>query len=181
MLLSTHRLCKEYRRGTTTCAVVNAVDFCLDAGDFISIVGRSGSGKTTFISMIAGLLAPTSGTILLDGVDLSGLDDEKMSAVRNAGISYIPQGFSLLPTLTAVDNIRLPLFLGAQKATADAGLEQAEELMEKNRNTPPAGRLPAKPVPGGNAQGGHCPCLAVQTTAAHCRRTDKRSGHADLC
>lgn len=122
MLLSTHRLCKEYRRGTTTCAVVNAVDFCLDAGDFVSIVGRSGSGKTTFISMIAGLLAPTSGTILLDGVDLFSLDDEKMSAVRNAVISYIPQGFSLLPTLTAVDNIRLPLFLGAQKATANAGL-----------------------------------------------------------
>lgn len=131
MLLSTRKLCKEYQRGATTCAVVNGVDFCMDEGEVVCIAGRSGSGKTTFISMLAGHLVPTSGDILLDGVALTGLDDKQLSAVRHTVISYIPQGLSLLPTLTAVDNIRLPLFLGSKPAAADAGVTQAEELMEK--------------------------------------------------
>ena len=123
-LLTAANLRREYTRGRERFAAVDNVSLSIAKGEFVCIMGRSGSGKTTLISMLAGLISPTDGSIALNGVDMAGLDDEALSRLRNAVIGYIPQGNSLLPNLTALDNCRLPFYLGdrpgdcAEKAMA---------------------------------------------------------------
>ena len=97
--------------------------------DFITIMGKSGSGKTTLLNMIAGLLTPTQGKITINGTNLFELDDKQVSAFRNQNIGYIPQGSSLLPNLTALENIRLPFYL--TKRENQSSLNYALELLEK--------------------------------------------------
>lgn len=116
MLLTVTGLRREYIRAGKPFAAVDTVTFAMDYGESVSIVGRSGSGKTTFISMVAGLISPTDGDITMDGNNLLALDDAAASRLRNSVIGYIPQGASLLPSLTAFDNVRLPLYLGGNRS-----------------------------------------------------------------
>jgi ABC-type lipoprotein export system ATPase subunit len=115
MLLEIKELRKEYRRGGRLFAAVDGVDLSIARGDFVSIVGRSGSGKSTLLNMIAGLLAPTSGSIFLDGTDLRTLKDREMSGFRNSRLGYVPQGTSALSNLTVFDNVRLPYYLAKRQ------------------------------------------------------------------
>ena len=87
------------------------VNLSVSEGDFIRIIGRSGSGKSTLLNMIAGLLEPTKGQILLDNKDITSLSDEEVSIYRNTDIGYIMQGKSLLKNLTVLDNVLLPYYL----------------------------------------------------------------------
>lgn len=128
-LLSVAGLRREYVRAGKSFAAVDNVTFAMDYGESVSIIGRSGSGKTTFISMIAGLISPTDGEIILDGSNIPALDDTAASRLRNSVIGYIPQGASLLPSLTALDNVRLPLYLAdGKRPSGDDAL--ALELLE---------------------------------------------------
>ena len=110
-LLSVTGLRREYVRAGKAFAAVDNAAFFLEPGGSVSIIGRSGSGKTTLLGMVAGLITPTSGQVVLDGHDLSTLDDAAASRLRNLVIGYVPQGASLLPALNALDNVRLPLYL----------------------------------------------------------------------
>ena len=129
MLLDVKNLRKDYQRGSQHFSAVNNVSFSMARTDFISIMGKSGSGKTTLLNMIAGLLTPTQGKITINGTNLFELDDKQVSAFRNQNIGYIPQGSSLLPNLTALENIRLPFYL--TKRENQSSLNYALDLLEK--------------------------------------------------
>ena len=109
-LLTVIDLEKTYDRAGIPFKAVDKASLAVGAGEVVGVVGRSGSGKTTFLNMIAGLLKPTSGTITLDGTDILALGDAKMSELRNRCIGFVPQGQSLLPNLTVFDNVRLPYY-----------------------------------------------------------------------
>ncbi|OCG25133.1 hypothetical protein A9G45_07590 [Gilliamella sp. HK2] len=129
MLLNVKNLRKDYYRGQQTFSAVNNVSFSMKKNDFICIMGKSGSGKTTLLNMIAGLLTPTQGKITINETNLFELNDQQVSAFRNQHIGYIPQGSSLLPNLTALDNIRLPFYL--TKRSNDNSLSYAQSLLKK--------------------------------------------------
>jgi ABC-type lipoprotein export system ATPase subunit len=129
MLLNVKNLRKDYYRGQQTFSAVNNVSFSMKKNDFICIMGKSGSGKTTLLNMIAGLLTPTQGKITVNETNLFELNDQQVSAFRNQHIGYIPQGCSLLPNLTALDNIRLPFYL--TKRSNDNSLSYAQSLLKK--------------------------------------------------
>ena len=129
MLLDVKNLRKDYQRGSQHFSAVNNVSFSMAQTDFITIMGKSGSGKTTLLNMIAGLLTPTQGKITINGTNLFELDDKQVSAFRNQNIGYIPQGSSLLPNLTALENIRLQFYL--TKRENQSSLNYALELLEK--------------------------------------------------
>lgn len=109
---------------------VDNVDLSVMPGDFVSIIGRSGSGKSTMLNMIVGLLRPTSGRVLINGADLWSMNDENMAKVRNLKIGYVPQGLSLLSNLTILDNVRLPFYLYKREGN---DIELAMNLLEEMR------------------------------------------------
>ena len=129
MLVELSQVRKIYRQGTgAIVAAVNGVDLTVQPGEFLSVVGRSGSGKTTLLNLIGGLLEPTSGKVLLDGIDLWTLNDRQLSAVRNSGVGFIFQFASLLPNLPVLDNVRLPHFLGRRRGD---GIQRARMLLNE--------------------------------------------------
>ena len=129
-LLRLEQLCRTYARGRQPVVAVDNVSLTMQQGDFTCIMGRSGSGKTTLAGMIAGLITPTSGCVVFCGNDLAEYTDNQLAAMRNTQIGYIPQGASLLPHLTALDNVRLPYFLG-KRTGLDTSITRAMELLEK--------------------------------------------------
>jgi putative ABC transport system ATP-binding protein len=124
--LEVKELSKEYKRDNRPFLAVENVNLEVFDGDFIGIIGRSGSGKSTLLNLIAGLLLPTSGEILIDGDNAVSSSDEKASLVRNTLIGYIPQGQSLLANLTVFDNVRLPFYLSKREGNPD---DTARELL----------------------------------------------------
>lgn len=132
MLLDVKNVRKQYQRDTLFAAVDN-VSFSLQLGDFACIMGRSGSGKTTLLNMIAGIITPTQGRIVLQDTDMSMLDDKQVSQFRNQMIGYVPQGSSLLANLTALENICLPYFFypdTQQQMHTEFCLTRAKQLMQ---------------------------------------------------
>jgi putative ABC transport system ATP-binding protein len=110
-MLEAVRLTKEYQSGEQRLAVLRDVSFTVPDGAFVAIVGPSGSGKTTLLGLLAGLDVPTSGTVLLDGSDLSRLSEDKRAQLRGAKVGFVFQSFQLIPTLTALENVQVPLEL----------------------------------------------------------------------
>ncbi len=99
---------KHYQQGSEVVKAVDDVSLQVQAGDFVSITGRSGSGKTTLLSLIGGLTSPTSGEIKVFGESLGSLDDVAISTLRADRVGFVFQFSSLIPTLSALDNVRLP-------------------------------------------------------------------------
>lgn len=110
-VLNLKDLCKEYSRGGRSFFAVDHVSLTVASGDFVNVVGRSGSGKSTLLNLAAGMLAPTSGSVELDGVDLAGKSDAELSRLRCDRIGFIPQGAAALPNLTVLENVMLPFCL----------------------------------------------------------------------
>lgn len=141
-MLKLKQLKKIYDRDDVASFVaVDSVDLNILEGDFVIITGRSGSGKSTILNMVMGLLRPTSGTVLIDGIDLWSMDDRNMANIRNSRIGYIPQGLSVLTYLTVLDNVRLPFCLANKK---DNGIERAMNLLEEMRIQNLAERYPSQ-------------------------------------
>ena len=107
---------------------VEKTDLTLASGVLTEITGRSGSGKSTLLNMLAGLLEPTEGQVLLDGANLYAMDDRERSRLRNASIGVIPQGQTGLHSLTVLENVKLPSLLYAKEPCSD---ERAEELLDR--------------------------------------------------
>ena len=127
MVLEVKGLCKEYMRGSQPFYAVDHVDFTLNKGEFVSIIGRSGSGKSTMLNLIAGLLEPTEGTVTISGKCLTGMSDEELSVVRNTVLGYVPQGQTVLSNLSVLDNVRLPFYFSQREGTST---ERVLELMK---------------------------------------------------
>ena len=111
MLLQAQGLSKRFKRRGDDFFAVKDVDFSLDTGEFVFICGRSGSGKTTFLNLLAGLLNADSGTIAYSGKNIFSFSDDERSLYRNESIGFVPQTIGSLPNLSVLDNVRLPHFL----------------------------------------------------------------------
>ena len=126
-MLAVRNLTKEYRSGGGALAVLRNVSFDVAAGETLAIVGPSGSGKTTLLGLLAGLDTPTTGAVLLDGIDLAGLDEDARARLRGDRVGFVFQSFQLVPTLTALENVQVPLEL---RGVGDSGA-RAKDLLER--------------------------------------------------
>jgi putative ABC transport system ATP-binding protein len=109
-MLVLHKLSKTYA-GARKRNVLNDVDLVLGSGEYIAVMGESGIGKSTLLNLIAGLDQPDAGSIRLDGVDLTGLDDDALTILRRTSMGFVFQAFHILPYLTLAQNVALPLIL----------------------------------------------------------------------
>ena len=141
-------LTKHYRKGTATVRALDGVDLTIGKGEFVAVVGRSGSGKTTFLDTLGLLLRPTGGQVLLDGADTSRLSDGERATTRGSKIGFVFQEFNLLPGLTALENVLLPL---RYTRTKNGGHERARELLSVVGLAERAGHRPAE-LSGGEQQ-----------------------------
>ena len=110
---------KQVATGLSTLTILDNVSFEIEPGEAVAIVGASGSGKTTLLGLLAGVDLPSSGHVLVDGVDLARLDEDGRAALRRRLVGFVFQSFQLLPALTALENVMLPMEL-AGSATAQA-------------------------------------------------------------
>jgi putative ABC transport system ATP-binding protein/lipoprotein-releasing system ATP-binding protein len=113
-------LSKTYTISGKKIKAVQPVDLTIQQGEFVSIVGHSGSGKSTFLSLIGGIARPDTGTVTIDGTNIWEYDDTRLSKLRNEKYGFVYQFASLIPTLTATENVLLPTVFGGKKTAADA-------------------------------------------------------------
>ena len=132
-ILKVQNLSKTYRSGEHDLNVLNNVSFDVDKGQSFAIVGPSGSGKTTLLGLCAGLDTTDDGEIWLCGESLSGLDEDGRAVLRNQNVGFVFQDFQLLPTLTALENVIVPLELRGVKNASDHGRELLEKVGLLNR------------------------------------------------
>jgi putative ABC transport system ATP-binding protein len=125
-MLRANALTKTYDSGGRSLTVLKDITFDLEPGGFLAIVGPSGSGKTTLLGLLAGLDRPSSGTVHLDGHDLGTMDEDARAQLRGAKVGFVFQSFQLIPTLTARENVEVPLELLGQDAGA-----RADELLKR--------------------------------------------------
>lgn len=126
-ILSTENLTKTYQSAGRQLTVLENVNMQVEEGSTLSIVGPSGSGKTTLLGLCAGLDRASSGSVLLNGIRLEALTEDQRAEVRNQHIGFIFQNFQLLPTLTALENVMVPMELRKQKNVRS----KAQDLLEK--------------------------------------------------
>jgi putative ABC transport system ATP-binding protein len=122
-MIEVRGLKKSIRNGTRVVEILRGIDLVIPQGQFVAIMGASGSGKSTLLGLLAGLDSPTEGEVLLDGVPISQLAEDKLAGVRGSKIGFVFQSYQLIPTLTAFENVLLPHELNARgdgkaKATA---------------------------------------------------------------
>ena len=130
MLLKTKSLSKSFARGKNSFFAVKDVDFSISASDFVFIVGRSGSGKTTFLNLISGILDPTQGQVFFEDEDISSMSDTAKSFYRNESIGFVPQSLAYLPNLSVFDNVRVPFFLFNRDGDSEGRALSLLELMD---------------------------------------------------
>ena len=129
-LIKVTDLCKVYNPGENEVRALDHINLEVDTGEFVAIIGQSGSGKSTFMNMLGCLDTPTSGTYFLNGTDVSTMTDNQLSAVRNKEIGFIFQGFNLISNLTAEENVELPLiYRGIDKKTRRQLSREALEMV----------------------------------------------------
>src|SRR5271167_4979035 len=127
-ILEVKNVTKSIDTGTHRVEILRGIDFEVPKGQFVAIMGASGSGKSTLLGLLAGLDSPTSGTIVLDGTDITGLSEDKLALVRGRKIGFVFQSYQLIPTLTAEENVLLPHELAG--GDVRDGLTRARKLLE---------------------------------------------------
>ena len=121
-------LTKHYKQGKTVIRALDGVTLEIGDGEFVAVVGRSGSGKTTMLDMLGLLLRPTAGKLIVDGVDTSSLGDRDLAHLRGSKIGFVFQEYNLLPSLNVLENVMLPLrYVKDHKD----GRKRAEDLLER--------------------------------------------------
>ncbi|MBS7643457.1 ABC transporter ATP-binding protein [Candidatus Bathyarchaeota archaeon] len=127
-IVETQELTKVYRMGKVTIPALDNVDLKVPKGDMLCLYGPSGSGKTTLLNIIGGLAKPTSGRVLVDGVDLTRLKGNELAEFRLRKVGFIFQSFNLIPTLTALENVELPMVYA--KVSKSERRRRAVEMLE---------------------------------------------------
>ena len=113
-ILSARGIGKTVKSGDSDLVILREIDLSVTAGEAVAIVGASGSGKSTLLAILAGLDTPTAGTVALDGADLFALDEDARAELRGRSVGFVFQSFQLLPSLTALENVMLPLELAGR-------------------------------------------------------------------
>ncbi len=139
-LIALQNVYKIYQMGTTAVHALDGINLTIDTGEFVAIVGQSGSGKSTAMNIIGCLDVPTSGTYHLGGIDVSTMDDDQQAEIRNKMLGFIFQQYNLIPKLNVQENVELPLLYAGLSATerrqrALSSLERVG-LADKARNLP---------------------------------------------
>jgi putative ABC transport system ATP-binding protein len=132
-ILALTNLTKTYQSGTERLTVLHNVMLAIDTGETCAIVGPSGSGKTTLLGLCAGLDRPTSGSVALNGIALESLSEDARAKVRNEFVGFVFQNFQLIPTLTALENVAVPLELRGEKNVSHAAAVLLEKVGLKDR------------------------------------------------
>jgi len=109
LVIDVQNVTKELKLGQHTVHALRGVNMAIQSGEMVGIVGPSGSGKSTLLGIIGGLDTPTKGKVFIDGIDISRMNEDKLTEIRNEKIGFIFQFFNLIPTLTAVENVALPI------------------------------------------------------------------------
>jgi putative ABC transport system ATP-binding protein len=122
-ILDVQRLTKTYRTAAGELTVLKNVSFALEEGATCSILGPSGSGKTTLLGLCAGLDQPTAGSVTLNGIALSEIGEDERARVRNQYVGFVFQNFQLIPTLTAIENVTVPMELRGDRSAHELGAE----------------------------------------------------------
>jgi len=133
MILQTEHLTKTYSSAGRQLTVLDNVNLAVEEGSTVAIVGPSGSGKTTLLGLCAGLDSASSGSVVLNGIRLETLNEDKRAEVRNQYVGFIFQNFQLLPTLTALENVMVPMELRKQSNVRVRALELLEKVGLKER------------------------------------------------
>ena len=126
VVMDVRDITKSLPLGRERIDILKGISFSIMSGEFVSIVGPSGSGKSTLLGIIAGLDNPTTGQVLIDDVDITRMTEGKLAVVRNSKIGMVFQAFNLIPTLTAQENVEVPLYVGKHKGSPSA---RAQELL----------------------------------------------------
>lgn len=119
-VIEVHNLIKTYQTGDTSFNALNDVSLTVKKGEFVAIMGASGSGKSTFLNQIGCLDKPTSGKYFLDGIDVSTMSSDELAVIRNRKLGFVFQGFNLISRTTALDNVQLPMIY--------AGIKESERI-----------------------------------------------------
>jgi putative ABC transport system ATP-binding protein len=127
-ILAAKNLTKSLDSGSHRVDILRGIDLEIPPGQFVAIMGASGSGKSTLLGLLAGLDTATSGTVIIDGVDITGLSEDKLALVRGRKIGFVFQSYQLLPTLTAEENVLLPYELSG--GDVSSGVARARSLLE---------------------------------------------------
>jgi putative ABC transport system ATP-binding protein len=128
-VISVRNLTKIYRAGETFVHALRGITLDVAAGEFVTVVGPSGSGKSTLLHILGCLDKPSSGEYLLDGKDVSKLNDDQLSAIRNRTIGFVFQGFRLLEKTSALENVELPLLYGGREVSAAERRKRSMEAL----------------------------------------------------
>ena len=148
-MIKTEALSKHYHIGDTIVKALDNVTLHIPAHSFVSIVGPSGSGKSTLMNLLGCLDTPTSGRYLLDGMEVSNMSDNQLAEIRNRKIGFVFQGFNLVPKLTALENVELPLIYSGVSKKERRSL--VAEALEKVGLTDRSSHLPSE-LSGGQQQ-----------------------------
>ena len=146
-ILQLNQVSKNYKLGNTVIPILKNISFEINTGDTVSIVGPSGSGKTTLLGLCAGLDQNSEGTIILNGIKLNGLHEDQLAQVRNEHVGFVFQNFQLLPTLTALENVMVPMELRGIRNRKD----KAITLLDRVGLSPRADHYPSQ-LSGGEQQ-----------------------------
>jgi len=126
-MIELREISKTVMSGTEPLTILHSLTLTIPRGQFVAVVGPSGSGKSTLLGLIAGLDAPTSGSVIIDGIDVTRLDEDALARLRGEKIGFVFQFFHLIPSLTALENVAVPMEIAG---VADAG-KRATRLLEE--------------------------------------------------
>lgn len=173
-ILKCHQLCKSYHDGNATVNVLKDIDFTIQQGDRIAIVGPSGSGKSTLLHLLGGLDQPTSGLVTIQHQDWKLLSEKKRCQLRNQNLGFVYQFHHLLPEFSALENVAMPLLLA--NVSVDEAHHQAQTILER---VGLAARLKHKPA---QLSGGERQRVAIARALVHqpkCILADEPTGNLD--
>ena len=146
-MIQTRNLGRDYSQGPRTLSVLSDITLEIGAGEFVAVTGPSGSGKSTLLALLAGLDRPSHGQIWLAGKEITGLNEDTLSAIRADHVGFIFQSFQLIPTLTAIENVRVPADIAGDNVAA----KRAHELLERVGLADRAAHYPSQ-LSGGEMQ-----------------------------